>query len=212
MAILSIFVLAAILAPKPPLRLPASAGRLRRCCAALMAAPPAARHALFGCVSYAWNHPLVVRLGNASSSITLPVKLKLLLGFALVVAQIEDVYQIRYPDGYHTLTHRIFTPLRLQLFGWIPGLHLRCLGISTLQSELLLYSLMPMGIAFVLIAVSWTRWRTVFPALPWVLRLTYFFYPSVASKGFQTLGTCDCFLQIDGSQLCLLLCEMFGGL
>ena len=42
------------------------------------------------------------------------------------------------------------------------------------------------------------------PALPFVLRFTFFFYPSVSSKGFQTLGRCDCFHTVNGTALCYL--------
>ena len=129
---------------------------------------------------------------------------KLLLGFALIVAQVGDVYQIRYPQGYQSLTHILFSPLRLDLFGWIPGLHLRCLGVTTLEGELLLYSLLPLGLVLAVLAFSWARHRSVVRALPFVLRLTYLLYPAVSSKGFQTLGRCDCFKQIDGLQFCFL--------
>ena len=75
---------------------------------------------------------------GAAAAVTLPVKLKLLLSYALVVAQLGSVYQIRYPPGYESVTSTLFSPLVLNLFGWIPGLHLRCFGIRGLQQELLL--------------------------------------------------------------------------
>ena len=97
------------------------------------------------------------------------------------------------------------SPLQLNLFGWIPGLHLRCLGVSTLQGELILYSLIPLGIVLLILSISRLRYDSVVPALPLVLRLTYLLYPSVSSKGFQTLGECDCFAQYDSSPpLCFL--------
>ena len=34
---------------------------------------------------------------------------KLLLGFALSVVQVGDFYQIRYPQGYQSLTHILST-------------------------------------------------------------------------------------------------------
>jgi hypothetical protein len=129
------------------------------------------------------SHPRIVALRAASDSITLLVKGKLLVGFALVMAQMGDVYQIRYPPGFQSLTSTLFSPLRLQLFGWIPGLHLSCLGIRTLEAELLLNSLLPLLVILLSFAISWGRARSFAPALPFVLRLTYLLYPSVASKG-----------------------------
>jgi hypothetical protein len=148
-----------------------------------------------------WEHAYTVAMRRAADAITLPVKGKLILHFALVVAQLGDVYQIQYPDGYQSLTQRIFSPLRLNLLGWIPGLHLRCLGITSLEEELLVYSLVPFAIVLVGCGVSWGRYRSVVPALPFIMRLTYLFYPAVSSKGFQTLGECRCFEQVDGSPL-----------
>ena len=57
-----------------------------------------------------------MRIRRACHSITLPVKLKLLVSFGMIVAQIGDVYQLRYPSDYQSLTTRIFSPLRLELF------------------------------------------------------------------------------------------------
>ena len=69
---------------------------------------------------------------------------------------------------------------------------------------LLLFSLLPLGIILAGLGVSWGRQRSLVPALPPVLRLTYLFYPCVSSLGFQTLGECECFEQLDGSKLCYL--------
>ena len=128
----------------------------------------------------------------------MPVKLKLLLGYGLVVAQLQDVYQIRYPPGYQSIALRLFSPLRLQFFGWIPGLHRRCFGIETLDGELLLYTLLPLGVVCTALAASRIRHGSLLPVLPFVLRATYLLYTAVSSKGFQTLAECDCFDQIDG--------------
>ena len=73
-----------------------------------------------------WERASTVAMRRAADAITLPVKGKLILHFALVVAQLGDVYQIRYPDDYQSLTQRIFSPLRLNLLGWIPGA-LKCI-------------------------------------------------------------------------------------
>ena len=181
-----------------------TSSRLRRFYHSIVDAPSSARRCIIVCAMRAWNHPCIARLRVASATTTLPVKAKLLLGFALVVAQIGDVYQIRYPEGYQSITHKLFAPLRLQLFDWIPGFDLRCFGIATLEAEILLYSLVPLALVVVALAVAWLRHRSLVPALPFVLRLAYLLFPSVSSKGFQTLGECDCFKQIDGGRLCFL--------
>jgi len=139
----------------------------------------------------------MVRLRATSAAIALPVKLKLLLSFALITAQIGDVYQVRYPDGYASLTDTLFSPLRLELFGWIPGLHLSCIGIHGLQNELLMYSLLPFGVVLAALGYCRARGGSMVAALPFVLRFTYILYPSVSSKGFQALGQCDCFKQLN---------------
>jgi len=159
-----------------------------------------------GCVRGAWDRPCMLRLRSASAAVTLPVKFKLILSFSQVLAQIHDTYRIRQPSAYRyqSLTHMIFSPVRLDLLGWIPGLHTSCLGIVTLQGKLLLYSLLPFGIVVVAFGFSWVRTRSFVSALPVVLRLTYFLYPSVASKGFQTLAHCDCFQQVNATALCFL--------
>jgi len=155
-----------------------------------------------------WGNRHTVRLRTACSAITLPIKLKLLLGYAQVVAQLQAVYQIRYPSGYQSLTARVFQPLRLQIFGWIPGLHLMCFQLRTLQAELLLYTLVPLGLVCAVLAVTRARKRSLMPALPFVLRVTYVLYPAVSSKGFQTLAECDCFEQINALEpLCFLRTE-----
>ena len=198
-------VVGAGLVARTPHRTAAGGGRLRRCCVALAAAPSAGCRAFAGCSRAVCAHPCVIRVCAAAAATTLAVKAKLLLGFALVVAQIGDVYRIRYPEGYLSLTSRLFAPLQLQLFGWIPGLHLRCFGAGTLQAQLLVFSLLPLGIVLLAVGVAKARCGTMVPALPFVLRCTFLFYPAVSSKGFQTLGACECFEQVDGTpDICFL--------
>ena len=177
---------------------------IQRLCHRVLAIPSTARRIILTCANRMWNHSSFACLRATSDSIDLPVKGKLLLGFAMVVAQIGDVYRVRYPRDYESITNLLFAPLRLQLFGWIPGLHLHCFGITALEAELLLYSLAPLVLVLIGFAMSWLYHRSLVPALPFVLRLTYVFYPSVSSKGFQTLGECDCFEQIDGYNHCFL--------
>mmetsp|Transcript_76621 Transcript_76621/g.151867 ORF Transcript_76621/g.151867 Transcript_76621/m.151867 type:complete len:1162 (-) Transcript_76621:155-3640(-) len=201
-ALIPVFA-AAILSPKPPMPL-AHTSRLRRCYHAVVVILSATRHTVDAWASCAWRHTFVARLRTASKRITLPVKVKFLLHFALVIAQIGDVYQVRYPQSYDSVSHRVFAPFRLQLFGWFPGLHMRCLGISTLNDELAFYLVTPITLSLLAVTISWLRYHSLIPALPFILRLAYLLYPSISSKGFQALGDCDCFQQIDGAQLCFL--------
>jgi hypothetical protein len=193
-------LIAALVTREP--RPPSNAGLLQR----LRALLGASRRALVVCLRRMWDHPCSLRVRSASAAVTLPVKCKLLLSFSQVLAQIHDTYRIREPNSYHyqSLTQKVFSPVRLELFGWIPGLHSSCLGIKTLQSKLLLYSLLPLGVVVVAFALSAVRTRNLMSALPVVLRVTYLFYPSVASKGFQTLAHCECFDQVNATALCFL--------
>ena len=73
-----------------------------------------------------------------------------------------------------------------------------------MSDELLLYALVPLGIVILTFSCVGLRHRSLVPALPFVLRLTFFFYPAVSSKGFQTLAPCDCFRMVNDSKLCFL--------
>ena len=162
--------------------------------------------------------PLVLRLRAASEATAFPNKLKICLGVSLIAAQIGDVYQIRYPPSYQSLSHRLFAPLRGELFGWIPGLRLSCIGIERLVHELVLYTLLPVALVAPALAISWCYRRSLVPALPFVLRFTYVVFPIISSKGFQALAECDTFHNVDGSELRLLPsdwhveCPINGGL
>jgi hypothetical protein len=84
-------------------------------------------------------------------------------------------------------------------------MHLSCLGVTTLEWELLVYSLLPLAMVVICCSFTWVLRRDVVSALPFVLRLTYLLYPAISSKGFQTLGNCDCFTMWDGSpSVCFL--------
>ena len=112
-----------------------------------------------------------------------------------MTAQVGDVYQLRYPNGYTSLTNWLFSPLRLQLFGWIPGMHLECLGVRSLHSQLLFMLSFPAAGVLAIVLLKWLQTRRFLPALPYVFWWTYFVHPSVSSKGFQVLGGCTCFTQ-----------------
>ena len=142
---------------------------------------------------------LAVNLRLAADSVALFAKLKICLGFAQVVAQIGDVYQLRYPSGYQSISSQLFSPLRLQIFGWIPGMHLSCLGLRSLFSELLLMTVAPAVVVLVALMACYCRRRSMLSVLPFVLRWTYLVHPSISSKGFQVLGGCECFPAIMAS-------------
>ena len=56
---------------------------------------PNARTLLVSGVLVLWQHPRVLSLRAIAAAAQLADKLKLLLGFALIVAQVGDVYQIQ---------------------------------------------------------------------------------------------------------------------
>ena len=148
--------------------------------------------------------PLVLRLRAASEATALPSKLKICLATTLIVAQIGDVYQVRYPPSYHSLSNYLFAPFRGQLFGWVPGLRLGCIGIERLVHELMFYTLLPISLIALALGISWCRHHSLLPMLPFVTRFTYVIFPIVSSKGFQAVAECDTFEFIDRSLLRLL--------
>ena len=152
--------------------------------------------------------PLVAaarRMYEVASAVTLGTKLKICLGVSQVVAQLKGVYQLRYPRGYQSISARFFAPLTGALLDWIPGLHMHCIGLGGLQRQLLVYTSLPLAVIGLIVAWSLQRHRSLVPALPFLLRFTYLIYPSISSKGFQALGQCDCFDDIDGtSAVCVL--------
>ena len=81
---------------------------------AVRADPSAGRRAIGLLALRVWEHTWILRLRAASSAVTFPVKGKLLLSFALIVAQIGNVYQIHYPPGYQSLTSKLFRCQRVE--------------------------------------------------------------------------------------------------
>ena len=141
---------------------------------------------------------------------TLGIKLKILLSFTLVTAQIGDVYQVRYPPGYQTLTDQLFGIFRgLEISNWLEGVSVRCAvdrlegsGMSSLEIELLVGSTLPVLLSIGRLAVCYYStgrakaqpWELrLAPSLPFVLWVSYLAYPVMVSMGFQALGECDCF-------------------
>ena len=54
------------------------------------------------------------------------------------------------------------------------------------------------------LAISWWRRRSLVPALPAIMRVTYVVYPTVSSIGFRALAPCRRFDNVDGSALSFL--------
>lgn len=161
----------------------------------------------------------VVRtLRHAKTSTDVFVKLKLCYAVALIVAQMSDVYVIRYPPNYRSVSEAVFAPFRGQLFAWIPSLDWECFGIRGLFSQLVLYTLFPLGLCLLRLLAAWCTHRSLVPALPFVLRFIFLVATMVSSKGFQALAPCDCFPSLDGAEVCLkssdynVLCPIKPGL
>jgi len=160
----------------------------------------------------------VRKLRWATDATDLGVKLKLSYAVSLIIAQMSDVYQIRYPPSYQSVIGTLFAPLRGQLLGWFPGLHFDCFGIRSLFSQLVFYTLLPLGLCSLRLLTAWRTHQSLLPALPFVLRFFFFVAAIVSSKGFQALAQCDCFPSLDGDEICLkssdyhVVCPMGAGL
>ena len=158
-----------------------------------------------GCrVLKAWARRLrrtkaVARLLAAAEYVGLKAKLKICLGLYLVLAQLGDVYRIRYPPDYQSVSKTLFSVLRPDFLSIIPGLHLSCLGFGGIVHKLAVYICFPLLVSLLACGASLLASRSVRPALPFLLFWTYFVFPSVSSHGFQAVARCDCFSITDGS-------------
>ena len=170
-----------------------------------MAASPGSMKMLYTRVS---TSQVVVKVRNAAVANSLPTKGKICLGFALVMAQLSTVYEVRYTRETAHASFVISTCFGWMedIFGWLPSLHLSCLGISSIWDKLLLYTILPLVVIAIACGGAWTVHRSLVPALPFVLFWTYLVFPSVSSKGFRALSACDCFPEIVGRKnaTCLL--------
>ena len=135
----------------------------------------------------------LARLSAAAEHVGLRSKLKICLGLYLVLAQLGDVYQIRHPPKYQSISKTLFAPLRQDFLSWIPGLHLGCFGVSGIIAKLAFYICFPMAVGLLACGASLLASRSVRPVLPFLLFWTYFVFPSVSSQGFQAIAQCDCF-------------------
>ena len=163
--------------------------------------------ALGGSATWRWLSARAAHLSEAAHNVTLSTKLHICLHFWLIEAQISSVYQVVYPAGYASIDSELFKPLRIDFFSWIPGMHLSCV-VDTLASRLLLLTFAPLAFALVALVASVARHRSMLPALPFVLWWLFFVYPTVASQGFQALGRCECFEDLDGRHDCFLPADL----
>lgn len=120
-----------------------------------------------------------------------------------IVTQLAEVYDFTYPPAYARIIHA-FRVANLHLFAWLPGLQPVCLGLSSLVSQLLFATLAPLVVVAVSLAVTALRRKPMLSALPFVLYWSFLVFPSVSSRGFRALATCDCFSYVDGSRVCFL--------
>ena len=150
-----------------------------------------------------------LRLKAAAETMGLRSKLKIGLGFYLILAQVEDVYQIRYPPDYQSISSVVFAPLRRDLLAWLPGLHLGCLGAKSIVAKLVVYLSFPAAVVVLALVTSYAASlcghapgrHPLLPALPFVLFWTSFVFPSVSSIGFQAISSCDCFDELAGGSV-----------
>ena len=149
--------------------------------------------ALLQLVRRACNTRLVTSIRAIVDDCTLPIKGKISLGFALVIAQLGSVYQIRLSldSKAEIILTSSFDWLR-DLLGKLPGLHLACFGISSLVHELVLYTTVPLGVIIVICAFSWAFRHSLVPALPIMLFWTYLVFPSVRASCVQHLARLQC--------------------
>jgi hypothetical protein len=92
------------------------------------------------------------------------------------------------------------------MFGWI-HYSFGCQNID-MYTELLMLALMPVGVVGLALGLSLIVKRSVLPALPFVLRITYLLYPIISSRGFQVAidfknpGVCSRFMHC---RICVLV-------
>jgi hypothetical protein len=134
--------------------------------------------------------------------VSMRTKLKILIGFYQVLTALPAVYSVSYPPSYARVLN-VFRVVNLHLFGWLPGLHPTCFGLSSLLSQLVAATLAPLGAVVVLVTICELRSERS-RAMPWVLYLAFLVHPSVSSFGFRAIAPCDCFEQANGGELCFL--------
>ena len=136
--------------------------------------------------------------------ISFRARLRMVVSFAQIVSQIEDVYFLRFPDSYRALVHVLrLSNVDLRI-SWIPALSLHCLGATSLLSRLLLHALLPVGVALLVLLGMRLRGRPAATALPLLFEGIFLLLPAISSAAFRALAPCECFTDVDGHDLCFL--------
>jgi len=141
------------------------------------------------------------RLAVFAARVSLRAKLRIIISFYQVVAQLDSVYSLRFPAVYIYLVKAIDI-FNLNAFSWLSGLHPVCIGLPSLLSQLWFATLVPLGIALVVLAVVWRATGMPSASLPFIIWWTFLLFPSISSRGFRALAPCDCFPYADGGEVC----------
>ena len=133
-----------------------------------------------------WNGSIFRRIALRST-------VKIVIGFYQIVSQLTAVCSITYyPPEYERLVST-FRIVNLHVFAWLPNLQPACLGMPTLLDQLLFATFAPIAVALAVVAVVKLRGAPLASALPFLLYWSFLVYPSVSSRGFRALASCDCF-------------------
>jgi len=152
----------------------------------------------------AWLVAASARLVAQAARVSFRAKLRVVISFLQVATQLERVYDVRYPESFAALLN-VFGIVNVDVHGWMPTLQLRCLGVRSLASQLLVMALVPLAVAAAAPLIAALRRRPPHEALPFVLGWTFLVFPSISSFGFRSLAPCDCFrYALDGDEVCFL--------
>lgn len=130
-------------------------------------------------------------------------KFKIVVSFTQIVSQLDDVFRLRYPPAYQGFI-QLLRVVNLEIFGWIPGLHLKCFGLMHMTDTLYFSLVSSLAVVAVIFSAAKLSRYPMVDALPYTLAFLFLIFPSTASQGFRVLSLCDCFHHADGSQLCFL--------
>ena len=129
-------------------------------------------------------------------------KLQTMISFLQILTQLERVYMLQFPPAFSELVG-VLSVVNIDL-GWVPSLRLSCLVTRSLGVQLLITSLVPLGVTLVAPLVATLRGKPLATSLPYVLGWTFLVMPSTASFGFRALAPCECFALVDGGEQCFL--------
>ena len=133
-------------------------------------------------------------------------KLKIVISFYMIASRVGSVYEVEFPASIKRLLNNLTPALSLGM----TGTSLECfrLGFGSYLDNLILQMMLPVcGAALILLLMwVWTRCKhgvsrcklTVYTALPWILRLFFLLYPSVANVAFEFY---PCYRFVEGAYL-----------